>query len=126
MKQITDKGIYVTFLRYSPTIGVLCYAIHYALLPFGIRSILPDYIIDASLLSYLFVMISSKVFGFCRLHRAFITYIGAASLDIDLHHWFDLSFLPDLVVPVCMVLAAVILFVRLFILLYKKRGHDCS
>ena len=108
------KHLFVLFLKYSPTVGVLCFMIHYALLPFGVRTILPDFIIDVSFLAYLFLMISSWLFGFCTLHRAFITYIAAASLDIDLHHWFSLGLIPAPFIPALMCAAGAILFILLF------------
>lgn len=107
------KHLYVLFLKYSPTIGVFCLMVHYALLPFGVRTILPDYIVDLSLLAYIFLMISSWLFGFCRLHRAFITYIAAGSLDIDLHHWFSMGLIPAPFIPALMCAAGVVLFILL-------------
>ena len=94
------------------------------MLLFGVRSVLSDYVIDLSLLAYIFLILSSKLFGFCRLHRAFITYIFISSLDIDLHHWgAGLPVSPELV-PLAMVCAGVTLFVQLarLLLMPPNRG----
>ena len=46
----------------------------------------------------------------CKLHRAFCIYIGVASLDIDLHNWFDLDFLePQWLIPLIMITTAIVL-----------------
>lgn len=124
MKWDKEKALFVFYLRYSPTIGAAFYIVHYAMLVFGVRSVLSDFVIDLSLLAYIFLMIASELFGFCRLHRAFITYIFVSSLDIDLHHWgAGLPVSPELV-PLAMVCVGVTLFVqlaRLMIICPSKR-----
>ena len=57
----------------------------------------------------IYLYFASKLF-FCKLHRAFCIYIGVASLDIDLHNWFDLDFLePQWLIPLIMITTAVVL-----------------
>ena len=109
MKQITDKSIYLWVLKWLPVIGTALIASHYAMLPFGYKSFIIDYITDVSLFAWVYLYFASKLF-FCRLHRAFCIYIGVASLDIDLHNWFDLDFLqPQWLIPLIMITAAVVL-----------------
>lgn len=125
-KTISLKRAFVLYLRYSPTIGVFCFMIHYSLLVFGVRTILPDYIIDVSLFALIFLMLSSFLFGFCPLHRAFISYIGLGSLDIDLHHWISLRLFPwDWCMPVIMASLGFLLFVLLGarIITHKKQNN---
>ena len=109
MKQITDKSIYLWVLKWLPVIGTALIASHYAMLPFGYKSFIIDYITDVSLFAWVYLYFASKLF-FCRLHRAFCVYIGVASLDIDLHNWFDLDFLePQWLIPLIMITSAVVL-----------------
>lgn len=109
MKQLTDKSIYLWVLKWLPVIGTALIASHYAMLPFGYKSFIIDYITDVSLFAWVYLYFASKLF-FCRLHRAFCIYIGVASLDIDLHNWFDLDFLePQWLIPLIMITAAVVL-----------------
>ena len=109
MKQITDKSIYLWVLKWLPVIGTALIASHYAMLPFGYKSFIIDYITDVSLFAWVYLYFASKLF-FCRLHRAFCVYIGVASLDIDLHNWFDLDFLePQWLIPLIMITTAVVL-----------------
>ena len=109
MKQITDKSIYLWVLKWLPVIGTALIASHYAMLPFGYKSFIIDYITDVSLFAWIYLYFASKLF-FCRLHRAFCVYIGVASLDIDLHNWFDLDFLePQWLIPLIMITTAVVL-----------------
>lgn len=109
MKQITDKSIYLWVLKWLPVIGTALIASHYAMLPFGYKSFIIDYITDVSLFAWIYLYFASKLF-FCRLHRAFCIYIGVASLDIDLHNWFDLDFLePQWLIPLIMITTAAVL-----------------
>ena len=109
MKQITDKSIYLWVLKWLPVIGTALIASHYAMLPFGYKSFIIDYITDVSLFAWIYLYFASKLF-FCKLHRAFCIYIGVASLDIDLHNWFDLDFLePQWLIPLLMITTAVVL-----------------
>ena len=109
MKQITDKSIYLWVLKWLPVIGTALIASHYAMLPFGYKSFIIDYITDVSLFAWIYLYFASKLF-FCKLHRAFCIYIGVASLDIDLHNWFNLDFLePQWLIPLIMITTAVVL-----------------
>ena len=84
-------------------------ASHYAMLPFGYKSFVIDYITDGSLFAWIYLYFASRLF-FCRLHRAYCIYIGAASLDIDLHNWLELDFLePRWLIPLIMITTAVVL-----------------
>ena len=109
MRQITDKSIYLWVLKWLPVIGTALIASHYAMLPFGYKSFIIDYITDVSLFAWIYLYFASKLF-FCKLHRAFCIYIGVASLDIDLHNWFELDFLePQWLIPLIMITTAVVL-----------------
>ena len=109
MKQITDKSTYLWALKWLPVIGTALIASHYAMLFFGYKSFIIDYITDVSLFAWVYLYFASKLF-FCKLHRTFCIYIGVASLDIDLHNWFDLDFLePQWLIPLIMITTAVVL-----------------
>lgn len=49
MKQISDKSIYLWVLKWLSVIGTALIASHYAMLPFGYKSFIIDYITDVSL-----------------------------------------------------------------------------
>ena len=44
MRQITDKSIYLWVLKWLPVIGTALITSHYAMLPFGYKSFIIDYI----------------------------------------------------------------------------------
>lgn len=109
MRQITDKSTYLWALKWLPVIGTVLIASHYAMLFLGYKSFIIDYITGVSLFAWVYLYFASKLF-FCKLHRAFCIYIGVASLDIDLHNWFDLYFLqPQWLMPLIMITTAVVL-----------------
>ena len=58
MKQITDKSIYLWVLKWLPVIGTALIASHYAMLPFGYKSFIIDYITDV----WIYLYFASKLF----------------------------------------------------------------
>ena len=62
MKQITDKSIYLWVLKWLPVIGTALIASHYAMLPFGYKSYIIDYITDVSLFAWIYLYFASKLF----------------------------------------------------------------
>ena len=59
MKQITDKSIYLWVLKWLPVIGTALIASHYAMLPFGYKSFIIDYITDVSLFAWIYLYFAS-------------------------------------------------------------------
>ena len=106
---LQSKQIFIILLKYGPSLGVLAYMVHYALLPFGVRSPLSDYIVDMSAGTSLLWIAASCLFRFCRIHRACIIYIAAASVDVDLHHWLSLPGICPELIPALMVTAGAVL-----------------
>lgn len=106
---LRSKQIFIALLKYGPSIGVLAYVVHYALLPFGVRSPLSDYIVDMSAGASILWIAASCLFGFCRIHRACIIYIAVASVDVDLHHWLRLPDVCPEFIPALMVTAGAVL-----------------
>lgn len=106
---LRSKQIFIALLKYGPSLGVLAYVFHYALLPFGVRSPLSDYIVDMSAGASLLWIAASCLFGFCRIHRACIIYIALASVDVDLHHWLSLPGIYPELIPALMVTAGAVL-----------------
>lgn len=122
MKPITDKSAYLGLLKWLPVIGTALTAIHYSLLLIGYKSFIIDYITDVSLFAWIYLYMSSRLF-FCRLHRAFCIYIGLATLDIDLHHWFSgYDIRPHWLMPVIMISVALILIILVSV--QKIKCHD--
>ena len=58
MKQITDKSTYLWALKWLPVIGTALIASHYAMLPFGYKSFIIDYITDV----WIYLYFASKLF----------------------------------------------------------------
>ena len=69
MKHITDKSTYLWALKWLPVIGTALIASHYAMLPFGYKSFIIDYITDVSLFAWVYLYFASKLF-FCRCYAS--------------------------------------------------------
>jgi hypothetical protein len=118
------KRIYLAMLKWLPVLGTFLIVIHYSgLLMFGHRSIIIDYIADTSLFSWLFLWASSRLF-FCRTHRAFIWYIGAASLDVDIHRWTGMVTEPRWLFPMLFIVIGTWLLV--YCSRHKIQYHECG
>lgn len=65
-----------------PPVGALVMLVHCTLLSFGIRVKLTEWIFDCSLFGFIVWIIISLAYGFCWVHRAFITLRSA---DFILH-----------------------------------------
>lgn len=66
-----------------PPVGALVMLVHCTLLSFGIRVKLTECIFDCSLFGFIVWIIISLAYGFCWVHRAFITYGVLISFCID-------------------------------------------
>jgi hypothetical protein len=106
--EATEKEIYLSLLKWLPVIGAAVIVTHYAHVLAGARTVIVDYLADTSLFAWVFLYASSRLF-FCRLHRALIWYIGAASLDVDLHRWGVISTDPGWVLPLLMLAVGAVL-----------------
>lgn len=120
-----EKAIYLFTIKWLPVLGVFLIQVHYILILCGHRSMIMDYIAEMSLFSFIFTITASKLF-FCRLHQVFVWYIGVASLDIDLHHWFALPMIrPDWIIPAIMIpFAAVIICLAIFTKTNLCHNHE--
>lgn len=75
VEKMKMKYCVIFLLRYLPVLGALIMLIHVALLIFDIRIPIAENLIGLSIMPYIFSYFASKAFGFCWLHRAFLTYI---------------------------------------------------
>ena len=66
-----------------PMVGATVMFLHCCLLSLGYRSRLTEWIYDCSLFGFVAWIIFSLAYGFCWVHRAFITYGVAVSFCID-------------------------------------------
>lgn len=65
----------ILFLKYIVILGTLIMYIHNILLLTNTELVIADWVISLPLFPYIVAMTWSKVFGFCSLHRACLTYI---------------------------------------------------
>lgn len=66
-----------------PPIGSMVMLVHCLLLSFGIKAKMTEWIFDCSLFGFVAWIIVSLAYGFCWVHRAFITYGVLISFCID-------------------------------------------
>lgn len=72
----------------TPPLGSLIGLVHCSLLLGGYRFPMTEWIFDCSLLGAIAWFITSFAFGFCWIHRAFISYGILVSLCIDFQRTF--------------------------------------
>lgn len=109
------KTVFIEVTRYAPAFSAFIFVLHYVHGFFGIRLPWTDFLVDVSLVPYVFTITASYIFGFCRLHRLFITYTYLCSLDISLHRWGHYLFkgFHDEIFPIIFVVSGIYLFARL-------------
>lgn len=66
-----------------PMVGAFVMFLHCCLLSLGYRARLTEWIYDCSVFGFVAWIIVSLAYGFCWVHRAFITYGVAVSFCID-------------------------------------------
>lgn len=71
-----------------PPVGALIMLVHCTLLSFGYRAKLTEWIFDCSFFGFIAWIITSLAYGFCWVHRAFITYGVLISFCIDFQRSF--------------------------------------
>lgn len=68
-----------------PPVGSFVMLLHCVLLTLGIKAKLTEWVFDCSLSGFVAWIIVSLAYGFCWVHRAFITYGVLMSFCIDFH-----------------------------------------
>lgn len=76
-----------------PPIGALVMLAHCLLLMLGIKAKLTEWIFDCSLFGFIAWIIVSLAYGFCWVHRAFITYGVLISFCIDYQRTIGFGFM---------------------------------
>lgn len=74
----------IFILKYIPVIGALFMFVHCLVLLFGYEIPLSESIIGLPLIPCIVAIVWSKSFGFCSLHRYFITYVGIMTQCINM------------------------------------------
>lgn len=81
-KNTTLYRLSIIMLKYTPVLGALMMWIHILLLLLGFNMWIAEYSFSLPFFPWLVCIVWSKTFGFCKLHRHFITYISIVSYCI--------------------------------------------
>lgn len=100
-----------------PLIGATVMLCHCVLLLCGIHFFMTEWIFDCSLLGAVAWIIVSLAYGFCWVHRAFITYGVVISCCIDYQRTFGFG---SMLVPMRYIM--VILGIAIFAIFIKKQA----
>lgn len=102
-----------------PPVGSLVMLAHCVLLSFGIKAKLTEWIFDCSLFGFVAWIIVSLAYGFCWVHRAFITYGVLISFCIDFQRTIGFGILRE---P--MYHLTVLLGLFLFLVFFRKKAWN--
>lgn len=102
-----------------PPIGAFVMFVHCVLLSVGIKAKLTEWIYDCSVFGFVAWMIVSFAYGFCWVHRAFVTYGVLISFCIDFQRTIGFGVLRQ---PLH--LAMVILGLFLFYVFFRKKAWN--
>lgn len=100
-----------------PPIGAFVMLLHCAILSMGINIKLTEWIFDCSLFGFVAWIAVSLAYGFCWVHRAFITYGVMISFCIDFQRTIGFGFLRE---PLHLTMVA--LGIILFYIFVKKKA----
>lgn len=103
-----------------PPIGALVMLVHCALLSIGLNIKMTEWIFDCSLFGFVAWIAVSLAYGFCWVHRAFITYGTMISFCIDFQRTVGFGFLRE-PMHIIMVALGVVLF---FVFVKKKAWRE--
>ena len=102
-----------------PPIGAFVMFVHCVLLSVGIKAKLTEWIYDCSVFGFVAWMIISFAYGFCWVHRAFITYGVMISFCIDFQRTIGFGIMRQ---PLH--LAMVILGLFIFYVFFRKKAWN--
>ena len=102
-----------------PPIGAFVMFVHCVLLSVGIKAKLTEWIYDCSVFGFVAWMIVSFAYGFCWVHRAFVTYGVLISFCIDFQRTIGFGVLHQ---PLH--LAMVILGLFLFYVFFRNKAWN--
>lgn len=100
-----------------PPIGAFVMLVHCAILSMGINIKLTEWIFDCSLFGFVAWIVVSLAYGFCWVHRAFITYGVMISFCIDFQRTIGFGFMRQ---PLHLMMVA--LGIILFYIFIKKKA----
>ncbi len=102
-----------------PMVGALVMLLHCCLLSVGYRARVTQWVFDCSLFGFFVWVVVSLAYGFCWVHRAFITYAVLISFCIDFQRSFGFGVLRQ---PLHLLMVALGLF--LFFVFIKKKAWN--
>lgn len=102
-----------------PPVGAMVMLLHCILLSLGTKAKLTEWVFDCSLFGFTVWIVTSFAYGFCWVHRAFITYGFLISVCIDFQRSFGFG---QLRAP--MHLLAIAIGVSIFIVFIKKKAWN--
>lgn len=108
-------------LKYLPVLCAAIMVVHSSLSLFGHRYIFEPILASDSFFHYVMLIIFSRAFRFCWLHRAFITYNFAFSLLIDYNRTLGIRE-PYLTAIITL---SILTGLALFAALTRQRGIRC-
>lgn len=94
-----------------PPTGALVMLLHCVLLTIGVKVELTEWVFDCSLFGFVAWIIVSLAYGFCWVHRAFITYGVLMSFCIDYQRTIGFGFMLQPLHVTMVVLGSVLFFV---------------
>lgn len=119
INKVTHK-LSIVFLKYIVVIGGFIMYLHNILLLADDALLVADWTISLPILPYIVAMTWSKTFEFCPIHRAFLTYICVMTYCIKYEACFGFGiYLTGF--RILMLIFGTILFIVLFIHLYKLK-----
>ena len=88
-RNLKHKG-FLIILKYIPHIIALLYVIYTLLSFIGIDSIILGHLTHISILPWIFMYITSKIFNFCYIHRLPLYYIMINELLVNLDYYIGI------------------------------------
>lgn len=120
-----NKGhkVSIIMLKYAPIIGALVMWLHVTMLLCDINFCFAEYTFGVTFFPWLVCFVWSKTFGFCEMHRAFLTYTMLVSYCVNIQE--DIGFGNILFYArLTMFIIGLILMIW-FIVRYKKYKYHC-
>jgi hypothetical protein len=127
-QQNVSKSLYkieLKLLKILPYLAALFYLLNTILTYFGIDCIFFNIIAGHSLLSLIFMLLSSFVFNFCIYHRIPLYYMGICSC-INLYDWYVGIPITDKELLIThLIVSGITMFVILYLYLKSRSNEKC-
>lgn len=124
MDKIINKSLYkleLTLLKYTPITLALAYVIYTTCAYFDITITSLSYFAHLSIIPWLFIFISSLVFGFCRRHRVPLWYIAINDL-ITVIGWYIPESSLDLLLFIHIIVTIIFFIIYIFMFIHRNKS----